>query len=72
MECGERCQECGELYDAVYRVPDRIWWVITGRDDGGGLLCPACCDRMARDAGLILYWEAAVGEYPSLLIDGGR
>ena len=60
----EFCQNCEGYYDTVYRVPDGIWERLTGHIDGRGLLCPACCDLLARRAGLELYWEAAVGEYP--------
>jgi len=60
----EFCQNCEGYYDTVFRVPDDVWEKLTDRADGRGLLCPACCDLLARRAGLELYWEAAVGEYP--------
>ena len=60
----EVCQNCGGYYDTVFRVPTGVWEKLTGHADGGGLLCPACCDLLARRVGLELYWEAAVGEYP--------
>ena len=64
----ETCQSCGVKYDTVYRVPDRVWAIVSGRDDEGGLLCPECCDAIARqDHGIVLYWEAAVDRYP---VDG--
>ena len=60
----EVCQNCEGYYDTVYRMPDDVWEKLTGHADGGGLLCPACCDLLARRVGLELYWEAAIGEYP--------
>ena len=60
----EVCQNCEGYYDTVFRVPTGVWEKLTGHADGGGLLCPACCDLLARRVGLELYWEAAVGEYP--------
>ena len=60
----EVCQNCEGYYDTVYRVPDGVWERLTGHTDGAGLLCPACCELLARRAGLELYWEATVGEYP--------
>jgi len=45
-------------------VADDVWQRLTGRTDGGGLLCSTCCDLLARRVGIELYWEAAVGEYP--------
>ena len=60
----EFCQNCECYYDTVFRVPTGVWEKLTGHADGGGLLCPACCDLLARRAGLELYWEATVGEYP--------
>ena len=60
----EVCQNCECCYDTVFRVPDDVWERLTGHIDDRGLLCPACCDLLARRAGLELYWEATVGEYP--------
>ena len=60
----EFCQNCEGYYDTVFRVPDDVWERLTGHTDGAGLLCPACCELLARRVGLELYWEAAVGEYP--------
>ena len=60
----EVCQNCEGYYDTVFRVPTGVWEKLTGHADGGGLLCPACCDLLARRAGLELYWEATVGKYP--------
>ena len=69
-ELGEKCMNCGLRYSTIYRVPDDIWERITGRSDGSGLLCPRCCDALARDKGIILYWEAAEGEYPTRINNG--
>lgn len=60
----ELCQNCECYYDTVYRVPDAVWLKLTGQNDGGGLLCPACCDLLARQAGIELFWEAGIAEYP--------
>jgi len=60
----EQCQDCGSPYKAVYRVPDDVWRLISPTDDGSGLLCIDCADFQARRAGIVLFWEAAVGEYP--------
>lgn len=60
----ELCQNCECYYDTVFRVPDDVWEKLIGHEGGRGLLCPTCCDLLARRAGLELYWEAAVGEYP--------
>lgn len=47
------CERCGrrDALDAV--VPDERWEKISGRSDGGGLLCLWCMDELAdrRDAG---------------------
>jgi hypothetical protein len=61
----ESCDECGAHYDTVYRLPDLLWERISGRDDGGGKLCPACCDRIAREKGIELFWEALEDVHPS-------
>lgn len=64
----ESCDECGAHYETVYNLPDHLWRRISGHDDGAGKLCPACCDRLAREAGIELFWEAADGAYPTELV----
>ena len=50
------CEDCGRPYlnfqvDTV--LPDRDWKAITGRSDGGGLLCAGCiAARVARLRGV--------------------
>lgn len=61
----EKCDCCRFPYESVYRVPDAVWAKIALRADGSGLLCMDCCDGLARNLGIDLYWEAAVGEYPT-------
>lgn len=60
----ETCQICESKYHTVYRVSDDVWAKVFGRDDGSGLLCPACVDERARGLGIVLYWEAAVDRFP--------
>ena len=62
---GEVCHKCGQPYPTVYCVPDRLWRQVTGRNDGGGLLCPRCFDAEARAQGAELYWQARKGEFPN-------
>ena len=64
-ELGEKCMNCGYRYLMVYRVPDSVWERVTGRTNGSGLLCPRCCDDIARKKGIWLFWEAAEGEFPT-------
>jgi len=55
---GEHCQKCGKPYSIIYWVsPNLLWTKITGKK-GNGLYCPKCLDKMARDKGIDLYWEA--------------
>lgn len=58
----EICQCCGHEYLTVYRIPDEIWLKIMGKP--GGLLCPICCDVLARETKVSLYWEATVEQFP--------
>lgn len=66
---GEKCQRCGKRYLTVYHVPDDVWAKIRPNKhdpDGdlyGGLLCPSCADALARNIGIILYWEPSVGDW---------
>lgn len=58
---GERCDNCDNVYSTIYRLPDELWRKATGRNDGGGLLCPVCIDNLLRG----LYWEADEGRFPT-------
>ena len=60
----ESCDFCGKDYDTVYTVSDKLWEQITGINNGSGLFCPICFDKMARQKGIELYWKAKEGEYP--------
>lgn len=63
-ENGEKCDDCGQRYLTVYRVPDWMWRIVSAKAPGG-LLCPECCDRRLRAAGHSPYWEAAEAEFPT-------
>jgi len=62
--CGEQCQRCGVRYDTIYRVPPAVWHRILPAAGEAGLLCLPCCEELARKAGLVLHWDAAVGQFP--------
>ena len=72
---GEQCQDCGVHYMTVYHVPANVWSVIRPNKDDpdesiyGGLLCPSCADRRAREAGIALYFEASIDWWISEEID---
>jgi hypothetical protein len=61
MDEMERCHHCGMYYETVYRIPDKIWGRIASDKN---LLCPSCCDHLARLASIELYWGAEENEYP--------
>ena len=58
---GEKCQQCGKRYLTIYALPDEIWEKIA---DGKNLLCPTCADKLAREAGIQLYWAAGQDFFP--------
>ena len=60
----EKCDNCDKYYESVYRVSDDLWLKIYGKSESG-LLCPMCCDAIARQKGILLYWEARENEYPT-------
>lgn len=62
----ERCQECHTEYNDVYIVPDHIWYVVTGKLTGAGLLCMQCFTKLAKEKGIIPFWSCGDREYPSL------
>lgn len=49
------CQQCGRRdgLDAV--LTDELWEQLTGRKDGGGLLCLWCMDEIAAEKGIVGY-----------------
>src|SRR5579872_7127106 len=50
FEGGEVCQDCGRRYPLWHADYDEnLWERVIGH--GGGLLCPGCFDRRAREAG---------------------
>lgn len=68
----ELCETCGRRYETVYRVPNDVWTKIAPRKDDlgphpehqyGGLLCPDCAAKAARDKGIELYFEASAGDW---------
>lgn len=61
----EKCQNCGQSYETVYRVSDKVWWEVSPRGPRSGLLCLPCADTAARKIGIILYWEAKQGSFPT-------
>jgi len=54
----EICQKCGKPYLTVYNIPNEIWIKISPKKSEGGLLCISCCDELAREQQIVLYWQA--------------
>jgi hypothetical protein len=52
---GERCQGCGRGYP-LWHTEGELWEQVHGRY--GGLLCPACFDREARNKGISIEFRA--------------
>ena len=46
------CQRCGRRDGLDAAVTDEQWAVISGRTDGGGLLCLWCMDELTMERGL--------------------
>ena len=61
MTTAEICQCCQKEYFNIYRIPDDIWLKIMGKSEG--LLCLSCCDVLAKECGIELYWEAQPGQF---------
>ena len=59
----EFCKTCGRRQPVVWTVPDDLWGRVTGRWDGGGVLCVDCFDRRAWDTVGMLRWTASVEEH---------
>lgn len=49
------CQQCGRRDGLDAAVTDEFWELLTGRDDGGGLLCLWCMDKLAAEKGIVGY-----------------
>ncbi len=55
----ETCADCGENVNQVWHTPDELWRRVTGQGDGI-CLCVTCFDNLARAAGILLQWGAAL------------
>ncbi len=69
----EHCYDCGSAVSVVWTAPDHMWSTVTGRPDGGGLLCVRCFDKRAEQQGVLLRWvphydpdERSAGAAPSV------
>lgn len=56
-EKGEKCQKCDKRYPYVWATSNDLWQKITNKETGG-LYCVTCFDKMAREKGIYLNWEA--------------
>ena len=52
---GEVCQDCGRAY-VLWHAEGDLWDRVHGTPCG--LLCPACFDRQAREAGVLVEFRA--------------
>ena len=55
FEGGEWCQDCGRDYP-LWHAEGNLWDRVHGSP--GGLLCPACFDRQARESGTPIEFRA--------------
>lgn len=62
---GEICHSCGHPYTTVWRAPDAIWQAVTGITDGSGLRCLNCFDAEAAIAGINIWWECSLEDFPT-------
>jgi hypothetical protein len=54
----EFCRDCGRQQPITWHVDDELWAAVSGRTDGGGVLCPECFDRRAWKTVGMLRWTA--------------
>lgn len=57
LKSWELCRRCNRRYPTVWQAPDDIFQQVTGITNGSGLLCISCFDVMAREKGVILFWN---------------
>ena len=57
---GEHCYDCGRAVGVWWHAPDDLWAALTGRPEGGGLLCIRCFDNRARVADVLIQWVPKV------------
>lgn len=62
---GEHCYDCGKAVGLIWTAPDSMWAEVTGRPDGGGLLCIKCFDERAEAMGLLLRWVPQPAAQPA-------
>lgn len=57
----EICCYCGGKVGVVWWCPDgELWAKLTGWQNGGGVCCVQCFDRLADGAGILFQWQATV------------
>ncbi len=63
----EHCHKCGRGYSTVWQTTDKVWEFVTNINNASGLLCMDCFDKEAERIGIALYWECAIGKFPTKL-----
>ena len=63
----ETCQHCDLPVGVWWTATDELWATVTGRNDGGGVLCMGCFDVIADMQGLTLRWSPT--HYPNRRAD---
>jgi hypothetical protein len=59
----EFCKDCGVQQSLVWTASNQLWAEVSGRGDGGGVLCPICFDRRAQRLGYLLRWVPQVDQF---------
>lgn len=53
----EFCHTCGREQPVIWHADDPLWIEVTGRTDGGGILCVECFDELAMSKGIVICWK---------------
>lgn len=80
----DKCDDCGREYFVIYNVPSSLWKKIAPKPETllgsqdyyyGGILCPDCAARKARDIGVTLHfiateWRDDEAAYSTIIKEG--
>ena len=63
----EFCNDCGVRQPLIWRADNALWLQVYG--SVGGVLCPKCFSRRARDLGMLIEWTPTVYEPVEEVVD---
>ena len=64
LDCVEACELCGIAQPLIWTADDELWKEVTGIQDGSGIYCPQCFDKLAQEISVLLQWKPTKHDPP--------